>query len=81
MAKRTPMKAIRAKCMDCSGGQFVEVRNCPVKNCPLHEYRMGKRPQKDNEDEKTLLRDGFSDLEVEGDKSIEDDAADEKDPS
>ncbi len=45
MAKLTPIKAIRAKCLDCSNGQFKEVRLCPVKNCPLYEYRNGHRPK------------------------------------
>lgn len=47
MAKLTPIKAIRAKCLDCCCGQYVEVRNCNVKSCPLHEYRHGKRPKKE----------------------------------
>jgi len=30
MPKRlTPMKAIRAKCLDCSAGNAAEVRYCP----------------------------------------------------
>lgn len=45
MAKLTPIKAIRAKCLDCSNGQFKEVRLCPVKNCPLYAYRNGHRPK------------------------------------
>ena len=45
MAKLTPVKAIRAKCLECSNGQFKEVRLCPVKNCPLYEYRNGHRPK------------------------------------
>lgn len=44
MAKRTPIKAIRAKCLECSVGQVKEVRECPIKSCPLYEYRMGHRP-------------------------------------
>ena len=48
MALRTPIKAIRAKCIDCCCGQRNEVRLCPSTDCPLHEYRMGKRP-KNNE--------------------------------
>ena len=40
----TPMKAIRAKCLDCSCNQMKEVRWCPVQSCPLWPYRMGKRP-------------------------------------
>lgn len=45
MAKLTPVKAIRAKCLECSCGQFKEVKLCPVKNCPLYEYRNGHRPK------------------------------------
>ena len=41
----TPMKAIRAKCLDCSGGQPKEVRLCPVSRCPLWPYRMGRCPE------------------------------------
>ena len=44
----TPIKAIRAKCMDCSGGSFLEVRECPCTGCPLYPYRMGHRPPKMN---------------------------------
>ena len=52
MAKLTPMKAIRAKCLECSCGQFKEVRLCPVKECALYEYRLGHRPtDKENIDE------------------------------
>lgn len=45
MAKLTPLKAIRAKCMDCTAGQFIEIRLCTCIKCPLYEYRMGKRPK------------------------------------
>lgn len=44
----TPMKAIRAKCLDCCCGQTKEVRLCPVKKCPLYLYRFGKRPKMGN---------------------------------
>lgn len=50
MAIRTPLKAIRAKCLDCSCGQFVEIRECPVVECPLWEYRLGHRPQKEQQE-------------------------------
>ena len=40
----TPIKAIRAKCLDCCCGQVAEVRLCPCKSCPLYPYRFGKRP-------------------------------------
>lgn len=42
----TPIKAIRAKCMDCSCESFIEVRECNVTDCPLYPYRMGHRPKK-----------------------------------
>lgn len=45
MARLTPIKAIRAKCLECSGGQVKEVRVCPIKRCVLYEYRMGHRPR------------------------------------
>lgn len=45
MAKLTPMKAIRAKCLDCCNGQHKEIRLCTVKKCPLYEYRHGHRPK------------------------------------
>jgi len=44
--KKTPLKAIRAKCLDCSGGEYKEVRECPFdgkqdEECPLYPLRMG----------------------------------------
>ena len=41
----TPIKAIRAKCLDCCCGNTAEVRRCPAVKCTLHPYRMGKRPK------------------------------------
>lgn len=40
----TPLKAIRAKCMNCCSGQAKEVRLCPCSDCPLYLFRMGKNP-------------------------------------
>ena len=42
----TPLKAIRERCIDCSGYQLKEVRLCTATHCPLWPYRMGKRPPK-----------------------------------
>jgi hypothetical protein len=39
-----PIKAIRAKCVDCCGGQASEVRKCVAVTCPLWAFRMGKNP-------------------------------------
>ena len=44
----TPIKAIRAKCLDCCCGVSSEVRRCPIEGCSLWPYRMGKRPQSKN---------------------------------
>ena len=38
------LKAIRTKCLDCSGGMASEVRDCLVRNCALYPFRMGKNP-------------------------------------
>lgn len=43
----TPIKAIRAKCLDCCCGNMAEVRRCPAEKCSLHPYRMGHRPKMD----------------------------------
>jgi hypothetical protein len=40
----TPMKSIRAKCLDCCCWQVKEVRECTVQDCALFPYRMGRRP-------------------------------------
>ncbi len=44
MIRLTPIKAIRAKCLDCTGNQPKEVRLCTCLSCPLWGYRMGVRP-------------------------------------
>ena len=43
--KLTPMRAIRAKCLDCVAQQPQEVRLCIDEECPLWPYRMGHRPK------------------------------------
>lgn len=42
----SPMKAIRAKCLDCCIGQREEVKLCPAKDCPLYPFRLGKNPNR-----------------------------------
>ena len=48
MKNLTPMKSIRLKCLDCTCNQPREIRLCPIENCPLYPYRMGKRPRESN---------------------------------
>ena len=40
----TPMKAIRAKCLDCCCGSSEEVKLCPCEKCSLWVYRLGTNP-------------------------------------
>lgn len=47
----TPVRAIRAKCLDCCCGQMQEVRLCPCSDCPLYPFRMGKNPNRKRKDE------------------------------
>ena len=43
--KLTPMKAIRAKCLECSCYSRNEVDRCIIKDCYLWAFRYGKGPQ------------------------------------
>lgn len=44
MAITAPLKAIRAKCIDCSAGSVEEIRACAVTTCPLFAFRAGRNP-------------------------------------
>jgi len=53
--RMSPMSAIRAKCLDCTCYQAIEVTKCDIKECPLWRFRSGRnltaprvagRPQK-----------------------------------
>jgi hypothetical protein len=41
---KNPLKAIRAKCLDCCCGNAGEVRKCVATNCPLWPFRLGINP-------------------------------------
>lgn len=41
MERLTRAKAIKAKCLDCSGGDRSNLKYCPIKSCPLWIYRLG----------------------------------------
>lgn len=41
---QSPVKAIRAKCLDCCYDSANEVKLCAAENCPLHPFRFGKNP-------------------------------------
>ena len=40
----SPLKAISAKCYDCSYFQLNEIRRCEAVNCALWPFRAGKHP-------------------------------------
>jgi hypothetical protein len=42
--EKNPLKAIRARCLDCCCGQASEVRKCTAVNCPSWPFRMGVNP-------------------------------------
>lgn len=42
--RKSPLKAIREKCLDCVCRQVNEVKLCPVKDCSLYPFRFGKNP-------------------------------------
>lgn len=42
--KKSPLKAIREKCLECCWDSANEVKLCPVKDCPLYPFRFGKNP-------------------------------------
>ena len=42
----SPIKAIRAKCLDCCCDQLSEVKLCPAVDCPLYPFRLGKNPNR-----------------------------------
>lgn len=39
--RKSPSVAIRKKCLECSCNSKDDVLNCPVRDCPLWEYRLG----------------------------------------
>ena len=40
----SPIRAIRAKCIECSGGSMAEARLCQITHCALWAFRMGHNP-------------------------------------
>ena len=40
----SPIKAIRAKCLDCCCGSSNEVKLCTCTRCALYAFRFGKNP-------------------------------------
>jgi len=43
-SRKTPVKAIRLYCLDCSGGSSKEVELCVMPHCALYPFRFGRNP-------------------------------------
>jgi hypothetical protein len=41
---QNPLRAIRAKCLDCCCGSAAEVRKCVATDCALWPFRLGTNP-------------------------------------
>jgi len=40
----SPLRAIRKKCLDCTGGQNIEIKARPVLKCSLWRFRLSLHP-------------------------------------
>ena len=52
--EKNPLKALRARCLDCCCYQPSEVRKCTAVECPSWPFRMGTNPFR----QKRVLSDG-----------------------
>lgn len=43
--RQTPLNVIRHHCLNCFGGSFDGIRNCPDTACPVYPYRMKTIPK------------------------------------
>lgn len=60
------LRAIKLKCLDCSSYNTNEIKECPVKNCPLYPFRLGNNPFRKkkelSEEERTKLSERMKNL-------------------
>ena len=73
----SPLKAVRAKCLDCSGGSAKEVRECDISTCALWPFRFGKNPNRKPRKLTEQQRKNIADRLAEG-RASKDRLADEK---
>ena len=52
-SKMPILKAIKEKCLDCSGGDRAEVKHCRVTACHLYPFRLGTNPWRPEPSEAT----------------------------
>ncbi len=50
----TPLHDIRLKCLECSGGNALEVRECQLPHCDLYPWRFGRRPEVEGRKKRTM---------------------------
>ena len=63
VAQGSRTKAIRRRCLDCSGYSTQEGKSCKFTTCDLYPYRLGKSPNRVrnlSEEQKQALRDRFA---------------------
>ncbi len=58
---KSPLKAIRANCLECLGGSSNEVKECTAFNCHLFDFRFGKNPYR----KKRILTDEQKEIVIE----------------
>ncbi len=44
--KLTPLRAIKKHCLECSGYEKKQVRECVIRDCVLFSYRQGNNPNR-----------------------------------
>ena len=44
--RRTPLKAIRVKCLECQANKRSAIRICESTDCSLFAFRMGRNPHR-----------------------------------
>jgi len=42
----SPVRSIRLKCLECSGGSKREIKLCQSVDCALFRYRLGTNPNR-----------------------------------
>ena len=42
--EKSPLRAIRQYCLECSCGSAYEVKNCVIHDCELYPFRLGNNP-------------------------------------
>lgn len=66
----SPLKAIRAKCIECCCGSKNEVKLCTCCDCPLYPFKLGKSPYRKgrimSDEQKQAASERFKKLHAEG---------------